>query len=343
MKVKLKKLKDQVIVITGASSGIGLTTARKAAQRGAKLVLAARSEDALRQVENELSGVSEVVTVVADVAREDDVRSIAEAAMQRFGRFDTWVNNAGVSVYGRSLDVPIEDQRKLFETNFWGVVYGSHVAAEHLRREGGAIINLGSVVSDRAMPLQGAYSASKAAIKAYTDTLRMELEEERAPISLTLIQPTGIDTPFPQHAKNYMEAEPRLPEPVYSPDIVADVILQAAQQPIRHMHIGGGAKQFAMMASLAPRFTDKFMEKSMFKKQKRDEPAGYRRSSLDHPSEDLRERGDHDGPVKHTSLYTASARRPMTTAVVALGAGVAVAALVAARRASHANDIGEAM
>ncbi|MGE5623098.1 MAG: SDR family NAD(P)-dependent oxidoreductase, partial [Bacillota bacterium] len=160
MKIRLKKLSEQVIVITGATSGIGLTTARRAAERGARVVLAARNEDALKQLTFELSKRGhEAVHVVADVGIEEDVRKIAQAAIQRFGGFDTWVNNAGISIFGRLEDVPLEDQRKLFQTNFWGVVHGSLVAVEHLKqRGGGAIINLGSEVSDRALPLQGAYS-----------------------------------------------------------------------------------------------------------------------------------------------------------------------------------------
>ncbi|HEX8920718.1 MAG TPA: SDR family oxidoreductase, partial [Pyrinomonadaceae bacterium] len=187
MNVQLKKLGEQIIVITGASSGIGLVTARTAARQGAKLVLAARSEDALRQLVDEIKMEGgEAISVVADVGQEQDVRRIAEAAIQRFGGFDTWVNNAGVSIYGRVLEVSMEDHRQLFETNYWGLVHGSRVAAEHLRTRGGAIINVGSSLSDRAIPLQGTYCASKHAVKGYTDVLRMELEEEDAPISVTL-------------------------------------------------------------------------------------------------------------------------------------------------------------
>jgi short-subunit dehydrogenase len=166
MSVQLKGLAEQVMVITGASSGIGLVTARMAAQRGARLVLAARSEDALRRLADEIQAEGgEAVTVVADVGREEDVRRIGEAAVEYFGGFDTWVNNAGVSIYGRVLEVSTEDHRKLFETNYWGVVHGSYVAAEHLRTRGGAIITVGSSLSDRAIPLQGTYCASKHAVK----------------------------------------------------------------------------------------------------------------------------------------------------------------------------------
>src|SRR5437868_737988 len=148
MDVQLKKLNEQVVVITGASSGIGLTTARMAAKRGARLVLAARNEEALRQLTDEINrGGGQAAFVTADVGNEDDVRRIARTAVERFGGFDTWVNDAGVGIYGRLLDVSTADMRRLFDTNFWGVVYGSLEAARHLRQrggpDGGAIINIG--------------------------------------------------------------------------------------------------------------------------------------------------------------------------------------------------------
>jgi len=176
MSVRLKKIADQVIVITGASSGIGLTTARMAARRGARLVLAARNEGALRQLAAEIArDGGEATYVAADVGNEDDVRGITRAAIERFGGFDTWVNDAGVGIYGGLLDVSTADSRRLFDTNFWGVVYGSLEAARHLRGRtgpfGGAIINIGSEVSDRAIPVAGMYAASKHAVKGFTDAL----------------------------------------------------------------------------------------------------------------------------------------------------------------------------
>jgi NAD(P)-dependent dehydrogenase (short-subunit alcohol dehydrogenase family) len=126
-----------------------------------------------------------------------------------------------VSFYGRLTEVALEDMRQLFEVNFWGMVYGARAALPRLRGSGGALINIGSIVSDRAIPLQGAYSASKHAVKGFTDALRVELEEEGAPISVTLIKPSSIDTPYFQHAKNYMEVEPKPPAPVYAPEVVS--------------------------------------------------------------------------------------------------------------------------
>jgi short-subunit dehydrogenase len=331
MNVQLKNLSAQVMVITGASSGIGLVTARMAARRGARLVVAARSEEALRQLTEEINSAGgEAVYVVADVGREEDVRRIGEKAQERFGGFDTWVNNAGVSIYGNMLDVSIDDMRRLFDTNLWGVVYGSLVAAERLRTRGGAIINVGSTLSDRAIPVQGIYSASKHAVKGFTDALRMELEAEGAPISVTLVKPGAIDTPYPEHAKNYMEREPTLPPPVYAPEVVAEAILYCAENPERDVFAGGGGKAISMSGHYAPRVTDKVMEWSMFEMQKSQEPPQRSRdeNGLYTASGELRERGRYEGPIFERSIYTKASLHPFVTGAIIAGAGIALAALL---------------
>ena len=143
---KLKPIREQVIVITGASSGIGLATARLAAERGARVVLAARTEDALRRAVEEIERAGGQATfLVADVGERSEVEAIAAHAIHRFGGFDTWVNNAGVGILGKVGEVTDEDQHQLFRTNFWGQVYGMEVASDTLRGRGGVIINVGSV------------------------------------------------------------------------------------------------------------------------------------------------------------------------------------------------------
>lgn len=329
MGVQLKKLNEQVMVITGASSGIGLVTARMAARAGARLVLAARSEEALRQLTDEIRDAGgEAIFVVADVGREEDVRNIADAALHRFGGFNTWVNNAGVSIYGKLTEIAVDDLRHLFETNFWGVVYGSLAAARHLRGRGGAIINVGSTLSDRAIPIQGMYSASKHAVKGFTDALRMELEADGAPVSVTLIKPGAIDTPYPHHAKNYMEAEPAVPPPVYAPEVVAEAILHCAEHPERDVFAGGGGKAISMTEKYAPRLTDKVMEWTMTEMQKSNEPPRpLADNGLDKPSGQLQERGGGHLHVSETSIYTKASLHPVLTTALVLGAGVAIAAL----------------
>ncbi len=331
MKIHLKKVAEQVIVITGASSGIGLTTARLAARQGARLVLASRGESALAELTREINaGGVQSIYVVADVSRLEDVERIGAAAVSAFGHFDTWVNNAGAGIYGRILDVPVDEERRLFETNYWGVVYGSRVAAGYLRARGGAIINVGSVASDRSIPLQGAYSASKHAVKAYTGALRAELEKEGAPVSVTLIKPTAIATPFFKHAKSYMNAQPTEPSPMYAPDAVAQAILRAAQTPFRDILVGDIAPLQSAMGRVFPRAGDIFVNATMFEGQKSDrQPEPGDNQILDRPSGDLRERADYDTLVCERSLYTEIVTRPAlkTALVAAAGAGIATLAL----------------
>src|ERR1041384_3757521 len=273
MNSRHKKLSDQVMVITGASSGIGLVTARMAARRGTRLILNARNEEALRRVCGEINEAGgEAYHVAGDVGQLEDVQKIADEAIRRFGGFDTWVNNAGVSIYGPVLDQSLEDQRRLFETNYWGVVHGSRVACAHLRISGGALINVGSVLSDIAIPIQGTYCATKHAVKGYTDALRLELEQEGAPISVTLIKPSTIDTPYVQHAKNLLPSEPQHPAPVYAPETVAEAILHCAEYPERDLYVGGAGKVLSEAGHHVPRLVDKVMESMMIKQQHSERP-----------------------------------------------------------------------
>ena len=335
MRGKLKRVHEQVIVITGASSGIGLATARMAAQRGARLVLAARSSDALMELSREITmHGGEAVTVIANVAKQDDVHEIARVAEEEFGGFDTWVNNAGTGMYGKTDDIDIEDMRKLFETNFWGVVYGSLEAVKHLKAGGGTLINLGSAESDRAIPLQGIYAASKHAVKAFTDALRMELEAEGAPVSVTLIKPGPIDTPFTLNAKNYLRTQPRHVPPVYAPQAVARAILRCAEIPVRDVYVGAGGKVNALIGYYTPRLADKAMESMAISGTESDKPPRPReQNGLDRPSEHLAERGDYEGHVARSSAYTQMSLHPVVTGAAIIGIGLAVnAALSSFRR-----------
>lgn len=326
MKIELKKLPEQVIVLTGATSGIGLATARKAAKRGAKLILAARNEDALQQLCSELnSRGGNTHYVVADVAIEDDVRRIAAVAIEHFGGFDTWMNVAGVGILGKNEHVSIHDMRRLFDVNFWGVVYGSLVAIPHLKSRGGALINMGSESSDRAVPLQGIYSASKHAVKGFTDSLRVELEEEGAPVSVTLIKPASVATMFVMHAKNYLAGEPRLPPPIYAPEIAADALLYAAIHPKRDIYVGSRARLMEAAAYYLPRMLDKGMARTMHALMETDKPARDRDdNSLYKHKTDLRERGEVGGRVWETSAYTRAVIHPVATKAAMLGAGLAL-------------------
>jgi short-subunit dehydrogenase len=336
MQAKLKRLSDQTIVITGATSGIGLCTARAAAKRGANVVAVARNEQALAELCNEINAAGgNAVYAVADVADEEALEEAAETARRHFGSLDTWVNNAGTSIYGRIMEVPSDDLRRLFETNFWGVVHGSRIAVKNLRQRGGALINVGSETSDAAVPLQGMYSASKHAVKGFTDALRIEVEADKLPISITLIKPTAIHTPFPENAKNYLSYEPRLPPPLYAPELVAEAILHCAENPTRDFFVGGMAKVHSSMALNTPRVHEKMNEARIDSMQNSGEPAAANRSDgLYETNSHLEERGAQDRFVLEHSLYQRAKLHPALTATIAVAGGVALAAWLGSKVSS---------
>lgn len=319
---RAKKIAAQTVVITGATRGIGLATARLAASRRANLVLVARNAQALERVAADLDPSGrKILHVAADVANYEALQALAARAAERFGGIDTWINNAGVSIYGRNEQVPIEDHRRLFETDYWGVVNGSLAALPYLKKYGGALINLGSELSDVAVPLQGAYSAAKHAVKGFTDSLRVELAEEEAAVSVTLVRPAAIDTPFVRHAKNYMEVQPKLPPPVYAPYIVAEAILVAAQQPRRDIYVGAASKLASAANKCAPELVDFYLKKCMFSQQRTDQPRIEDQETLHGPRQNaVLERGDEPF-VFPVSPYTwAASRAPVATRLALLGA-----------------------
>ena len=334
MPISLKPVEQQTIVLTGATSGIGLATALEAAERGANLVLVARSPEGLdAAAERCRAQGARVETVAADVADRATLDLVHETAHDAFGGFDTWVNNAGVSVYGQLWDIPVEAARQLFETNYWGTVNGSLAAVAHFRERGarGALINVGSVLSDRAIPLQGHYCASKHAVKGFTDALRMELEKQGVQVSVTLIKPSAINTPYPEHAANYMDKEPALPTPAYAPEVVARAILSAAERPVRDVTVGAKDGVIGVLGGVAPRLTDKLMEAAFFGQQKQDAPADADRDGTlyEPPSGPGRVDGSADGHVFQSSLWTRLQQRPLAATGAAVAAGLA---LVWARR-----------
>lgn len=328
MTTNLRPLREQVIVVTGATSGNGLATVEEAVTRGAAVVAVARNATALEDLRVRLAfRRGRIATWVADVSDAAAVDRIVDAATEAFGGFDSWVNNAGVGTYGTLEQVPLEDHRRVFDVNYFGMLHGSLAAARHLRaRGGGAIVNVGSILGDRSIVQQGPYCATKHAVQALTDTLRMELEREKTGISVTLIKPGAIDTPFPEHARNFMDEPARLPPPLYAPSVVADAILFACANPRRTLYAGGGGLLSSMLGQMAPRLTDAIMEMTgTTLQQKPDDPGdATRRDNLHRPRTDAL-RGSQRVHARRFSIALQIQKAPSSLlAIAVLGAGAIV-------------------
>jgi short-subunit dehydrogenase len=247
------------------------------------------------------AGGGEAIAVHCDVADREDVDRLAEATIAHFGRIDTWVNNAGLGMHGRLDEIDLKDAQRLFDVNFWGLVYGSLAALPHLKANGGALINVGSEVSEAAAPLLGIYTASKHAVKGFTDCLRSETEDvDGAAVSITLIQPTAVDTPFPEHSRNFMAQEPKLPTPMIEPDQVAQAILKAAVKPTRSKKVGMKATINTTVATLLPSIGDAMAARAV-DEQQYDEPPRNPAGILRQSSEACHTAGRTHGAGGHSA------------------------------------------
>jgi len=332
VRYRLKRLDRQVVVITGASSGIGLITAKRAAAAGAAVVLVARDEPILARVTREIEASGgNAVYAVADVGDPVAMRAVAELAVQHFGRIDSWVNNAGVAIYATLSETPLGEHERLFRTNYFGVVNGVQAALPYLTQSGGALITVGSIASDLPSPLMGAYAASKHAVKGYINSLRIELVTAEVPVSVTLIKPAGIDTPIGQHAANHEAHEALVPPPIYDPELVAAAILHAAQYPRREITVGGVGRLNVLMGVHFPaalEYLARFLIPLLTDRTRPPTP----QNSLFVPSNDGRIRSAIQ-KGRRFSLYTWAARHRLATAMVVAGL-TGAGALIAARQRS---------
>jgi NAD(P)-dependent dehydrogenase (short-subunit alcohol dehydrogenase family) len=328
MRIKLKPIDHQVVVVVGATSGIGRETALRFAKKGAKVVAAGRSEDALNSLvqEIQLKG-GEALAVPADAADYEQMRQLAERAATHFGRIDTWVHAAAVSMYAPFEQTSPQEFEQIVRVNLLGQVHGAMAALPHLKREGqGALIHISSVESQRAMPYHSAYAASKHGMTGFLDALRLELQKENTPISVTNVMPAGINTPFFEKSLTRLGVQPRPLPPVYEPKVAADAILYAAEHPIRDVFAGGAARDLVGLQALSPRLADWLLKKVAFRLQKTNQP---RSESDPHnlyghaPGKD-RVRGEFGREALPVSWYPFWHARPfLRLAITAAGLGAA--------------------
>ncbi|MDP9317034.1 MAG: SDR family oxidoreductase [Chloroflexota bacterium] len=272
--MQLKPIAQQVVVVVGASSGIGRETAVRFAKHGAKVVIAARSEPGLGSLINEIRRAGgEVTAITADVAEFAQVKAIADRAVQEYGRIDTWVHLASVAVWGTFEQTTPAEFKRIIDVNLTGQAYGAMTALPHLRRAGrGALIHVSSIEGKLALPLQSAYSASKHGVVGFLDALRLELQHEGIPISVTNVMPSSINTPFFNKAGTKLGVQPRPLPPMYQPQLVADAILYAAEHPTRDLVVGGAGKAGIELRRMSPRLMDAFLRLTAFTLQRTDAP-----------------------------------------------------------------------
>ncbi len=240
----MKPIGEQVIVITGGSSGIGRATAGEAARQGARVAIVARGQEALAATENEIrSAGGDILAFPCDVSDATQVDEVADRVVAAWGGIDTWVNAAAVSVYGEFMEIPEAEFRRVIEIDVLGVANGMRAAIGRMRSAAaaGTIVNVSSGLGDRAVPLQSAYCAAKHAVNGLSEAVRTELEHDGLPIRVSVIKPASIDTPFFHHAKSRMDAAPKPMPPVYDPSLVAAAILYAAIHPVRELPVGGAS------------------------------------------------------------------------------------------------------
>lgn len=271
-----------VAVITGASSGIGRACAREFAAAGYHLGLVSRSGEGLEAAGREAREAgSDFIAVRGDVADPATLERLAAETEARFGPLDVWVNNAMVTVLSPVTEMSPEEFRRVTEVNYLGTVYGTLAALSRMRqRDQGTIVQVGSALAYRSIPLQSAYCASKAAIRRFTDSLRCELLHDKSRVKLTMVQLPAVNTPQFEVMRNRMPREPQPVPPIFAPAMIAHAIRHAAEHPSREMVVGGSALKAILGQKLAPGLADRYLAASGYDAQQRPEPETKRSDNL---------------------------------------------------------------
>ena len=252
-----------VVVITGASSGIGRCTAALFGQHGWRVGLIARSAENLDATRKDVVAAGGTAAVaIADVADSAALERAAADIEGELGPIDVWINNAGVSVYGKFMDITEDEFRTVTETNYLGTVNGTRVALRRmLPRNQGTVVQILSAISYRGVPLQSPYSGSKYALRGFTEALRADLANDGSAVHVTMVHPPAVNTPFYNHATSHMPKPVRPPPPVYQPELVADAIYLAATTRRREVKVTGSTLGFAVVNKVAPGLLDFFAGK----------------------------------------------------------------------------------
>jgi len=255
-----KPLSEQVVVVGGGSYGLGRAIAERAKRRGARVVIGARTHEALDDAAVDLA-------LETDVSDRGQVERLVAAAVERFGRIDTYVANAMVTVYAEAHRLEDDELRRVFDVNFFGGVYGYWAALPYLRASRGTFVQIASALSYRGIPLQAAYCSTKAALRTFFESARVELEKERAGVDISVVLPGAINTPQFDRARQKMGLQPQPVPPIYQPEPFADAVLHCCERPIRELPVGWGAQKLLWGQKLSPRAGDLILLRNGWKGQ----------------------------------------------------------------------------
>jgi NAD(P)-dependent dehydrogenase (short-subunit alcohol dehydrogenase family) len=266
--VRKKPLHEQVVVVTGASSGVGRAVARAAGERGAKVVVAARGGDGLNAAVEEIERAgSEALAVPGDVSEREFNEELVGRSLERFGRIDTFVANAIVTVYAEIEELEPEELRRVIDVNFFGVAYGYWAALPALKESRGTFLHVSSALAYRGIPLQAAYCSSKAAARTFLESARVELQKHGRDVAVSLVLPGAINTPQFDRDRQKLGKQPQPVPPIYQPEPYADAVLRCAERPIRELPVSWGAQKLLWGQKLSPRAGDWMLRRMGWKSQ----------------------------------------------------------------------------
>ena len=325
----------RVVVVTGASAGVGRATVRKLAERGDRIGLIARSEKQLKATADEVRRLGGTALVLPlDVADPQAVDDAAARVESELGEIDVWVNDHMTSVLARTWEIAPADYRRVMEVNYLGYVHGTQAALRRmLPRDRGVIVQVGSALAYRGIPLQSPYCATKFAIRGFTDSLRCELMAEGSNVRLTMVQLPGLNTPQFTWVRTTLRRRPKPVPPIFQPEIAAEGIVWAMDHPRRELWVGLMTAIVIAGNAVAPRLADRYLAKTNIQAQQDDTPIDPSRPDyLYEPiDEDRGAHGPYDGEAKQHGVQLALAQHRRAIGV-ATAAGVAVGALAGRSR-----------
>ncbi|MFG3707696.1 SDR family oxidoreductase [Micromonospora sp. NPDC047670] len=326
----------QTVVVTGASAGVGRAVARRYAERGARLALLARGEAGLAAAARDCRelGAAEVRTYRVDVADAGAVQQAADDVVHRFGGIDVWVNNAMVSVFAPAWEIPAPEFRRVTEVNYLGTVHGTLAALRHMRARGrGAIVQVGSALAYRGIPLQSAYCASKHAIQGFNDSLRAELLHDCPGVKLSMVQLPAINTPQFSWVRTRLPRHPQPVPPIFAPEVAARAIVWAADHGPRELNVGGPTWRARLGDIVAPGLLDRKLARDGYDSQQTETPIDRAawRDNLDRPGDDEQDRGAEgvftDRARTRSAALWVGTHKPAVSGLALAGLALALTAL----------------